>query len=59
MRILSGKTRKMIAEETGFNYNSIARWEVGCGNPTVDKLPILAKACSCDVSDLLEPYEKK
>ena len=59
MRILSGKTRQTVANETGFGYQAITAWELGRNCPTPDKLPVLAKAYRCSVADLLEPYETK
>lgn len=49
-----GLTQKDLASDPEINVTSatISRWENGLLNPSIDKLPILAKKLQCSIDEL-------
>lgn len=49
-----GFSQMELAAKMNVSQQSIAKWENGSNMPRSDKLPELAKALECEVSDLFE-----
>lgn len=49
-----GFSQMELAAKMNVSQQSIAKWENGSNMPRSDKLPELAKALKCEVSDLFE-----
>ena len=47
-------SQKQLAKMVGVSQQAIAKWECGKSLPRSDKLPIVAKALSCSVDDILK-----
>lgn len=45
-------TQQRLAEILKVDQTAISQWERGASNPTVDKLPELAKALNCTIDEL-------
>lgn len=51
-RAAKGLTQEELAELMGTSQAAVGMWETGARMPRADKLPKLAKALGCSVSDL-------
>ena len=49
-----GITQLELSERLRVGQSTVAMWENGSNMPRSDKLPELAKALECEVSDLFE-----
>ncbi len=49
-----GITQLELSERLRVGQSTVAMWENGSNMPRSDKLPELAKALKCEVSDLFE-----
>lgn len=47
-------TQQKLAEEIGVTAESVCQYESGKRSPSVDKLPLLAKALECEITDFFE-----
>lgn len=47
-------TQQELAEEIGVTQSAIAMWENEKALPFTDKLPLLAKALECEITDFFE-----
>ena len=54
LRLNIGITQEQLAEQLNVGQSTVAMWECGINMPRSDKLPELAKALECEVSDLFE-----
>lgn len=54
-RAAKGLTQEELAELMGTSQAAVGMWETGARMPRADKLPKLAKALGCSVSDLFNP----
>ena len=53
----SGKiSQTALAEKLHVNQTAVSQWERGVAYPTCDRLPEIAKALGCEIS---EPFRKK
>ena len=54
LREMLNMTQQELAEKMSVSQGAIAMWETGKDLPITDKLPLLAKALNCEISDLFE-----
>lgn len=52
LREAAGLTQRALAEKVGVDRTAVAKWESGATFPTSSKLPKIAEALRCTVSDL-------
>ena len=58
LRELSGLSQAELATIVNVSQQSVAKWENGISSPRMDKLPEIAKALNCEISDLFK-YESE
>lgn len=51
-RKFSGLTQGEVADAVNLTQSTVARWETGATNPSIDDLPNLAALFGCSVPDL-------
>lgn len=54
LRELSGLSQAELAAIVNVSQQSVAKWENGISSPRMDKLPEIAKALNCEISDLFK-----
>ena len=52
LRERSGLSQTELAAIVKVSQQSVAKWEKGVNSPRTDKLPEIAKALNCEISDL-------
>jgi transcriptional regulator with XRE-family HTH domain len=52
------KTQKALAEHMGVQRGAVAKWEVGLSQPTIEAIPILAKALNVSTDEVIEAVSK-
>ena len=58
LREKAGLKQHELASKLGIGQSTVAMWESGKANPTVDKLPELARILGCAISDLFSDITK-
>ena len=58
-RKAAGMTQQALAKVLKVERSTIAKWETGAAFPTGGKLPLVAKALKCEISELFPKDEKK
>ena len=59
LRIAAGLKQSELANLLGVNQSAVANWESGNRWPLASKLPAIAAALGCTISDLYEPGEQE
>ena len=49
-----GYSQEDLAEKLEVSRQSVAKWENGVNSPRTDKIPEIAKALNCEISDLFK-----
>jgi transcriptional regulator with XRE-family HTH domain len=52
-----GVSQEMLADLVGVRRTTVVQWEAGVRQPSTDKLPRIAKALGCSISDLFDEEE--
>ena len=52
-RVAAGLTQQALADRLGIWRETIAHWENGTRQPTLDRLPKIAEALGCEVGLLI------
>lgn len=52
LREKAGLTQSALAEKLGVDRSAVAKWESGAASPSFAKVPKLAEALKCEISDL-------
>ena len=55
----AGMTQQELADSLNIDRSTVAKWETGAAFPTGKKIPLVAKALGCEVSELFQYDEKK
>ena len=58
-RKAAGMTQQALAKLLKIDRSTVAKWETGAAFPTGAKLPQVAKALKCEISELFPKDEKK
>lgn len=53
MRVTNGFTQADVAKKIGVTQGAVSSWERGDGNPTLDKIPLLAKLYGVTEQDII------
>ncbi len=53
MRVTAGFTQLDVAKALGITQTAVSSWERGDGNPTLDKIPMLAKMYGVTEQDII------
>lgn len=59
LRIAAGIKQTDLANRLGVKQSAVANWESGKSWPLASKLPAIAAALGCTISDLYEPGEQE
>lgn len=54
LRERSGLSQTELAAIVNVSQQSVAKWENGVNSPRTDKIPEIAKALNCEISDLFK-----
>ena len=59
MRKKAGMKQQDLADALNLDRSTVSKWETGEAFPTGNKLPLIAKALKCEISELFAKDEKK
>lgn len=54
MRRAKGMTQEELATKIGVDRTSVTKWETGAAMPSSAKLPMIAAALGCEISELYD-----
>lgn len=55
LREAKGLSQLSLAERIDVNQTAVSQWERGINDPQLEKLPLIARALECTISDLFPP----
>ena len=59
MRKKAGLKQQELADALHLDRSTVSKWETGEAFPTGNKLPLIANALKCEISELFSKEEKK
>lgn len=57
MRAKKGMTQGQVADKLGVDRSSVAKWETGAAEPSIDKLSQMARLYECSIDALITETE--